>query len=294
MSTDYFHCRKNFEALPGVRTVRSGPYRFALPPSPVRDYLAEHAADIDAMMRDGISMKTSVESSAAICTLPGGEKVFIKRNGNRGLKFSFRYFFVPARVFRAALAAERVREAGIATPRVFAAGEKRRANILLGGYLITEAVTDACDLMTYAETRPDAPAGMPALIAEAARIAATLHDHGFYHGDLKLVNLYRTADDAPCGVWDLDSAQIFPGDVPHDLVVRELGRIVSSILIFAENNPAFPDDFFNLNRITNSLLDAYLAEAKTARPTPSEIMDAARSRWLNRRKLRFDYGGKPA
>ena len=46
MSTDYFHCRRNFEALPGVKTVRSGPYRFALPPSPVRDYLAEHVADV--------------------------------------------------------------------------------------------------------------------------------------------------------------------------------------------------------------------------------------------------------
>ena len=291
MSTDYFHCRRNFEALPGVKTVRSGPYRFALPPSPVRDYLAGHVADVDAMIRDGVRTKTSVESSAAVCTLPDGQKVFVKRNGNRGLKYSFRYFFVPARVFRAALAAERVREAGVATPRVFAAGEKRRANVLLGGYLITEAVTDACDLMAYVETRPDAPAGMPALIGEAARIAATLHDHGFYHGDLKLVNLYRTADNAACGVWDLDSAQIFPGEVPHDLVVRELGRIVSSILIFAENNPAFPDDFFNLNRITHSLLDAYLAEAKTTHPTPSEIMDAARSRWLSRRRLRFDYGG---
>lgn len=291
MSTDYFHCRRNFEALPGVKTVRSGPYRFALPPSPVQDYLAGHVADVDAMIRDGVRTKTSVESSAAVCTLPDGQKVFVKRNGNRGLKFSFRYFFVPARVFRAALAAERVWEAGVATPRVFAAGEKRRANVLLGGYLITEAVTDACDLMAYVETRPDAPAGMPALIGEAARIAATLHDHGFYHGDLKLVNLYRTADNAACGVWDLDSAQIFPGEVPHDLVVRELGRIVSSILIFAENNPAFPDDFFNLNRITHSLLDAYLAEAKTTHPTPSEIMDAARSRWLSRRRLRFDYGG---
>jgi hypothetical protein len=260
----------------------------------VQDYLAGHVADVDAMIRDGVRTKTSVESSAAVCTLPDGQKVFVKRNGNRGLKFSFRYFFVPARVFRAALAAERVREAGVATPRVFAAGEKRRANVLLGGYLITEAVTDACDLMAYVETRPDAPAGMPAMIGEAARIAATLHDHGFYHGDLKLVNLYRTADNAACGVWDLDSAQIFPGEVPHDLVVRELGRIVSSILIFAENNPAFPDDFFNLNRITHSLLDAYLAEAKTTHPTPSEIMDAARSRWLSRRRLRFDYGGKSA
>ena len=90
MSTDYFHCRRNFEALPDVKTIRSCPYRFALPPSPVRDYLAEHIAEVDAMMRDGSRMKTSLESSAAVCTLPGGEKVFVKRNGNRGLLFSFR------------------------------------------------------------------------------------------------------------------------------------------------------------------------------------------------------------
>ena len=104
--------------------------------------------------------------------------------------------------------------------------------------------------------------------------------------------ILRIDDDAPCGVWDLDSAQTFPGEVPHDLAVRELGRITSSILIFAEHNPAFPDDFFNLNRITRELLDAYSAAAKTAPPSLSEVMDAARTRWLDKRKLRFDYGGQ--
>lgn len=295
MSTDYFHCREHYEALPGMRTIRSGPYRFVMAPGPAQDYLAEHFAEVDAIIQAGNPTKTSKESSAAVCTVPGGQKIFVKRNGNRGLYFSLKYFFVPARVFRAALAAERVRETGIATPRVLAAGEKRRARILLGGYLITEAVTDACDLMTYVEKRPDAPEKMPALIRESARVAAALHDRGFYHGDLKLVNLYRTADNAPCGVWDLDSAQMFPGKVPHDLVIRELGRIVSSILIFAEHNPAFPDAFFDLERITRELLAAYSNEAKTAEaPATSEVMDTARTRWLNRRKLRFDYGGNHA
>ena len=177
------------------------------------------------------------------------------------------------------------------TPHVLAAGEKRRAHVLLGGYLVTDAVTDACDLMTYTVKRPEAPGGMSALLREAARIAATLHNSGVYHGDLKLVNLYRTGDDAPCGVWDLDSAQLFPGKVPHRLVVRELGRIVSSELIFAEQNPAFPDAFFNLDRIARDLLAAYSDKAKAAAPSPDEVMDAARTRWLNKRKLRFDHGG---
>ena len=291
IGTDYFHCRERFLALPGVREVRKGAYRFAVAPGTAQDYLAEHFAEADRMIRDGSHAKESWESSASIFALPGGEKVFVKRNRVHGFEYTFKYFFIPARVFRAATAAQRVEEAGIMTPRVLAAGERRFARFLLAGYLVTEALTDARDLMSYVIKRSDAPAGMPAIIREAARVAAALHSHGFYHGDLKLVNLYRTGDDAPCGVWDLDSAQLFPGEVPHDLIVRELGRIASSVLIFAERNPAFPDDFFNLDRVTRDLLDAYAAATESPAPAPSEVMNVARVRWLNKRKLRFDYGG---
>ena len=291
---DYFHCRERFLALPGVREVRKGLYRFAVAPGPAQDYLAEHFAEVDRMIRDGAPAKESWAASASIWTVPGGGKIFVKRNRVHGFEYIFKYFFIPARAFRAAVNVQRVEEAGIPTPRVLAAGERRFAHFLLAGYLVTEALTDARDLMSYVIGRPDAPAGMPAIIREAARIAAALHSHGFYHGDLKLVNLYRDGDDAPCGVWDLDSAQIFPGEVPHDLIVRELGRIASSVLIFAEQNPAFPDDFFDLERVTRDLLDAYAAGTKSPAPEPSEVMDIARVRWLNKRKLRFDYGGLQA
>ena len=294
MSTDYFHCREKYLTLPGVREVRNGPYRFAVAPGPAQDCLAEHCTEVDDMIRDGCPAKTSTETSAAVSTLPDGRKVFIKRNGSRGFGFAAKYFFVPARVFRAALAAGHVEEAGIMTPHVLAVGEKRRAHVLLGGYLVTDAVTDACDLMTFTIKRPEAPAEMPALLRETARIAATFHNSGFYHGDLKLVNLYRMDGGSAYGVWDLDSAQTFPGEVPHALVVRELGRIVSSVLIFAEQNPAFPDSFFDLHRIARDLLDAYSASAKAAAPSTSEVMAAALTRWLNKRKLRFDYGGQTA
>lgn len=293
MSTDYFHCRKRFEAMPGVKTVRSGPYSFAVAPGPAQDYLAAHFAEADDMIRDGSRTKTSVESSAAVWTIPGGPRIFVKRNCSDGLSFAVRYFLIPARVFRAAVAARRAAEAGVMTPRVLAAGEKRRAHVLLAGYLITDAA-DGSDLMTYVEKDPGAPAGTPAVIREAARIAAALHNRGFYHGDLKLVNMYRTREGAPCGIWDLDSAQLFPGEVPRGLVVRELGRIASSVLIFAERNPAFPDDFFNLNRVVHDLLEAYSAGTKATPPSEFEVADVARTRWLNKRKLRFDYGGKPA
>lgn len=288
---DYFHCRERFLALPGVREARKGPYRFAVAPGPAQDYLSEHLAEVDRMILDGAHAKESWSSSASVLTLPDGKKIFVKRNRVHGFEYTFKYFFIPARAFRAAVNAQRVEEAGIPTPRVLAAGEKRFAHFLLAGYLVTEALTDARDLMSYVVGPPDAPAGMPAIIRDAARVAAALHSHGFYHGDLKLVNLYRTGDDAPCGVWDLDSAQLFPGEVPHDLIVRELGRIASSVLIFAEQNPAFPDGFFDLDRVTRELLDLYAAATKSPAPAPSEVMDIARVRWLNKRKLRFDYGG---
>ena len=288
---DYFHCRERFLALPGVREVRKGPYRFAVSPGPAQDYLAEHFAEADALIRDGAHAKASWSTSASIWTLPGGRKVFIKRNRVHGFEYTFKYFFIPARAFRAALAAQRVEAAGIMTPRVLAAGEKRCARFLLAGYLVTDAVEDARDLMAFTVRSPEAPARMPSVIAEAARVAAALHAHGIYHGDLKLVNLYRTGNSGQFGVWDLDSAQLFDGEVPRDLVVRELGRIASSVLIFAEQNPAFPDAFFDLGAVTEALLRAYASNGGTP-PGADEVADMARSRWLNKRKLRFDYGGR--
>ena len=291
MSTDYFHCQDHYLALPGVLRVRSGPYDFALPPTEFRDELAGRIADADAMIRDGNRAKTSVESSASIATLSGGRKVFVKRNGNRGFYFTVKYSFVPARVFRAAMAAVRVHESGIDTPRVLAVGEKRRFRVLLGGYLITDAVEDAQDLMALTEHSPDAPGEMPAILDDTARVVATLHGHGFYHGDLKLINLYRAGGNGRPGVWDLDSAQIFDGEVPRELVVRELGRIVSSVLICAERNEAFPDVFFDLGAVTDRLLSAYASHGGTP-PAADEVAAMARTRWLNKRKLRFDYGAR--
>ena len=291
IGTDYFHCRERFLALPGVREVRKGSYRFAVAPGPAQDYLAEHFAEADRMIRDGDRLKESWESSASVLTLPDDKKIFVKRNRIHGFEYTFKYFFIPARVFRAATAAQRVEEAGIMTPRVLAAGEKRCARFLLAGYLMTDAVEDAQDLMAFTEQSPEAPAQMPSVIAEAARVAAVLHAHGFYHGDLKLVNLYRTGNDGRFGVWDLDSAQLFDGEVPRELIVRELGRIASSVLIFAEKNPAFPDAFFDLGAVTEALLGAYASHGGTP-PGIGEVADMARTRWLNKRKLRFDYGGR--
>ena len=288
---DYFHCRERYLALPGVREVRKGPYRFAVSPGPAQDYLAEHFAEADALIRDGAHAKVSWASSASIWTLPGGKRVFIKRNRVHGFEYTFKYFFIPARAFRAAMSAQRVEAARIMTPHVLAAGEKRFAHFLLAGYLVTDAVENAQDLMAFTERSPEAPAQMPFILEEAARIAATLHGHGFYHGDLKLVNLYRTGNDSRFGVWDLDSAQLFDGEVPRELVVRELGRIASSVLIFAEKNPAFPDAFFDLGAVTEALLRAYASNGGTP-PAANEVEDMARTRWLNKRKLRFDYGGR--
>jgi hypothetical protein len=78
------------------------------------------------------------------------------------------------------------------------------------------------------------------------------------------------------------------------MAVHELGRILSSIVIFAERNPAFPDDFFNLNRIAKDLIDAYSAASTACKPKVSEVVDEAVARWLSRRKLRFDYRGQHA
>ena len=107
---DYFHCRERFLALPGVREGRKGPYRFAVAPGSAQDYLTEHFAEADRMIRDGVHAKESWESSASVLTLPDGKKIFVKRNRIHGFEYTFKYFFIPARAFRAAIAAQRVHE----------------------------------------------------------------------------------------------------------------------------------------------------------------------------------------
>lgn len=262
---------------PDMLRIQRDDLDFYLPPSARRDDIVALLGRLDEALLASDLKKNTRNTNAGIVRAAGGP-LFIKRNNNRGLEYSLRYLFRPARTFRAAAAAQALRAAGVHTPRAYGAGERRRGRCLASCYLVTEALTGTASL----ETLLDADSREP-LLAEAGVLAAQLHAAGVYHGDMKFTNLYRLDD--RYGVWDLDGVRLFPGRPPGRLVLRELGRILSSFIIQTDQDSRLPDSFFRLAPHAERLLRAYRAHAEAA-PARDELIAITIRRWLRRAPLR--------
>jgi hypothetical protein len=86
---------------------------------------------------------------------------------------------------RALVMSERLRQAGLGSPRVLAAGEHRAWGVLRGGFLLTQALSapDLREFLGALVASRDCRAKRRALRALGASVAR-LHEAGFYHGDL--------------------------------------------------------------------------------------------------------------
>lgn len=191
---------------------------------------------LDRLMEQGLSLKDSPTTTAALITLPGSEtSAFLKRNNNKGFRFTCRYLFRPARVFHAAKAAVVFEQYGIKTPRVFMAAEKKKGLLLQSGYIITETIQNVKSVhhMLWGSDQPREI--VDCFLPWAAKTVAKLHQLGIEHGDLKLVNFYCCGDwhdpESSCGIWDLDSVKIGKRVEPEK-VNREIARIFFSFIYF--------------------------------------------------------------
>jgi tRNA A-37 threonylcarbamoyl transferase component Bud32 len=80
------------------------------------------------------------------------------------------------------------------TPRPLAVWHRRRRGLLREGYLVTEKVPDALDLMAFVASLDGLPprercAALRRLIDQVARLVGTLHHRHLSHRDLKAANL---------------------------------------------------------------------------------------------------------
>lgn len=255
-------------------------------PSPFRDDLRNALDRIDELIASGRKKKDSKNVQASIVSL-NGHDFFFKRTNNKGVRHTFRYLFRPARSYRAAFAADRIRAAGLPTPRVFAAGERKAGPFLLGSYLITEALDDVVPASAFLSGNPLAAQQPEKILKAAGRLLRGLHADGFYHGDLKFSNLYLR-NDGSLGFWDLDSVRIFPAEPPEKWILRDLGRVLSSYIIELDANPAVSSTIFNPNELADCLCLAYGA-AHSA--DPDDVLAVARKRWLSKRNLKHLSGG---
>lgn len=289
-------CLKKLLQAKETRYLDTGSKFFALPASTIQQEVAEYLdkTEINTLFDapDACMMKKSARTSAALFSLPNGQRVFFKRNGNRkGLRFSLFYLTHFPRSFRAAGAAIAFRETGVRTPEVFAAGEERRGMILKNSFLLTEAVGNGASLLDEFYQDTTTPEKVALMLEETITAAAKLHRANIYHGDLKLINFYRPAPDAEIGIWDLDSVRIYRIGIPRKRVIREIGRIVTSFLIFGEEKANLPDSFFDLHAMTEKALSIY-GKAYPAGFIPSAhaVEQEAISRWLSKKHLQHQYG----
>ena len=207
--------------------IRESGFSFLVAASIGEEEFRNALPQLDRLIGNGTILTTARSTTAAVCDLPGCGTVFVKRTNNKGLRFTLRYLFRPARAFRAARAADRLFRAGIETPAVLAVGERRFCRVLLGGYLINERKTDVTEAYHVLLNAKEPEACLFEILEKAGRLLASIHLQHVIHRDFKLANVYLRKDGS-CGVWDLDGARIYPSAVPQSLMMVDLSRLVAS------------------------------------------------------------------
>eukprot|EP00831_Metopus_contortus_P077470 TRINITY_DN7283_c0_g1_i4.p1 TRINITY_DN7283_c0_g1~~TRINITY_DN7283_c0_g1_i4.p1 ORF type:complete len:338 (-),score=63.51 TRINITY_DN7283_c0_g1_i4:204-1217(-) len=187
---------------------------------------------IDEMITGGHILKDSRTTTAGILELKNGERYFIKRENNKGVKFTLKYMLRRSRVYRAAYVASRLDELGIPTPRVVAVGSRRKFHVLQSGYLITETVDHALLMSKMCQMLNEDKDFFDDFLSTVCAYITNLHDNNIIHGDLKLSNIYCV--DEPTGysfgLWDLDGAVVSNAKLPIHARVSELARVISSYM----------------------------------------------------------------
>ena len=229
---------------------------------------------IDSCFERGVLLKDSRSTTAALAAVSHkGTPVFLKRTNNKGLIFSLKYLFRYSRVFRAAVAAFRLEELGIRTPRVLLAGERRRGLILKAGYLATTTAPEIHSVAWLLRETGAPEAVLESFLAYAAESTAKLHAGRIEHGDLKAINFYFTGQWGPeteYGIWDLDSVRRHRSGVPAERIEKELARVVFSTHLSAENNPCFPKSICSVEYIAHRLTELYRRAAGPNGGKPGE------------------------
>ncbi len=272
-----------------ARVVKEEGLFFAVLPGTWSEALEGILPRIDSLLESSFLLKDSPTTTAGLVALdPGGNPVFLKRTNNKGFRFTLRYLFRPARCFRAAFAAARLREIGIDTPEVLAAGERRHCpGILQAGYLVTSSRADIKNASKILVETVDVETAGVSFLEAAGRLAARMHAGRMLHGDLKMQNFFYCGNwtpDVKYGLWDLDGARLLSAVPPPASVLDELARIVSSVQILAAQNPYMPDSFPDPLRLGKILMDAYASE-KPDLPLPAADALAERSEFRRRKTL---------
>lgn len=150
---------------------------------------------------DFLKTRATILKPGRTSTVGKADGLVLKRFNFRKLENLVKDLFRRSRARRAFLKAYHLELAGIPTARCIAVSSRRACGVLLRSYLLMEEITGAVDLGAHLRAN-----GAPslALVVQAGRLIARLHDQGFSHRDLKESNLLVGAD-GRIYLLDLDS-----------------------------------------------------------------------------------------
>lgn len=200
-----------------------------LPKSAHQKALAANMKHYPAVFQEGHFFRRGGHTLTGVVNF-NGTPLFGKYVDFRQKKFTsrLRYYFMPSRGLWAAFIADILKKNGIPTPEVLGSGETRQhGGLLCESYIFTELLKVTDGEAFLRETRNDAAQ----FLTRARRLMQglkVLHDAHVSHDDLKLDNLYLS--DGKVGFWDLDSALYWPLMLPSRVRIRNVARLIVSIL----------------------------------------------------------------
>ena len=248
--------------------------------SSYQEKLLSIAPNIDALIDTNATLKNSKKTSAKLFSV--NSDVFFGKHVrfyNKVFYSRLRYIVQPTRDLWAAWIAKKLESCGIPTPKVYAIGQRKNLGIITDTYIITEALLDAQSLHDFVYMRPN---DALSILERGGKAIRQLHNAGVTHGDAKLANLYLQNE--KIGFWDLDSAKIFKGQVPKMLILEDLARFLSSLILTVDESVTQKNIPVNISisQAANTLAQSYCIE-------PNELLAEYYRKWHHKLNLKhFD------
>ncbi len=172
-----------------------------------------------------------------------------------------KYYFMPPRSFWAAAVAQKLNNANILTPQVFASGEYRKFGRLMASYLLTEAESNLNGLNNVLASITQENL-LFELFLQLSESIEKLHSSGVGHEDLVPSNLY--VSNGNIGFWDLDSCLLFKKETPIKYRIKEYSMFLKTTRTIISNNKYIcqnPDLFKELAKILTKPLEKISSSA---------------------------------
>ena len=202
--------------------------------------------DAEGLLMQSELIKNSRSTTAGIFDFDG-KKYFIKRSNVNSLFERLRRIGRMPRSTRNMLAAAKLSEINILTPKVYMSLETGHFLLPGASYLITEAFEQPLTVGGNMAALHERFNGTENFAKTICSMVIKMHCCGMTHGDLKMNNILtlKTADgNFRFGLFDLDGMLWHGSSCPEDMIISEVARMASSYCLLGRYCNMFDESKF--------------------------------------------------